>query len=340
MTNRRKFIQKGLLTAGATTLSSNWAYAKDDGPDYFTLAVLPDTQNYSYRYPDVYTSQTRWLKENAQKYRIPFVCHEGDIVQFNDVVEWERAVVSHKELDGNLPYGLNVGNHDFNWTWVNGKRGKMVRDTCRIDQFFPPSKYDKESWWGGCFENRNHNSYQYFEGPGGLKFLVLNIEFAPRDIALDWGTTVIEKHPDHRVIVITHAYMDNDDTRLGEGDKGVKLYFPDDNDGDSMWEKFVRKHKNIFLVMSGHVCRDSRNNWKFDTSYTETGLLTSKGDHGNEVHQILADYQSRPNGGDGFLRLMRFTPENNEIEVKTYSPFKDEWLIASHNQFTLPYSMT
>ena len=215
MTNRRKFIQKGLLTAGATTLSSNWAYAKDDGPDYFTLAVLPDTQNYSYRYPDVYTSQTRWLKENAQKYRIPFVCHEGDIVQFNDVVEWERAVVSHKELDGNLPYGLNVGNHDFNWTWVNGKRGKMVSDTCRIDQFFPQSKYDKESWWGGCFENRNHNSYQYFEGPGGLKFLVLNIEFAPRDVALDWGATVIEKHPDHRVIVITHAYMDNDDTRLG-----------------------------------------------------------------------------------------------------------------------------
>jgi hypothetical protein len=37
---------------------------------------------------------------------------------------------------------------------------------------------------------------------------------------------------------------------------------------------------------------------------------------------------------------MRFTPENNEIEVKTYSPFKDEWLTASHNQFTLPYSMT
>ena len=58
------------------------------------------------------------------------------------------------------------------------------------------------------------------------------------------------------------------------------------------------------------------------------------------MHQILADYQSRPNGGDGFLRLMRFTPENNEIEVKTYSPFKDEWLTRVHNQFTLPYSMT
>ena len=91
---------------------------------------------------------------------------------------------------------------------------------------------------------------------------------------------MIKKHPEHRIVVVTHAYMDNDDTRLGKGDKGIKFYFQDDNDGDSMWEKFVKKHKNIFLVMSGHICRDSRNNWKFDTAYTETGLLTSKGDHG------------------------------------------------------------
>ena len=77
--------------------------------------------------------------------------------------------------------------------------------------------------------------------------------------------------------------MDNDDTRLGEGDKGVKLYF-DDNDGDSMWEKFVRKHKNIFLVMSGHVCTPAKTEVRHQLH--RTGLLTSKGDHGNDVHQI------------------------------------------------------
>ena len=41
MTNRRKFIQKGLLTAGATALSSNWTYAKDDGADYFHTGSTP-----------------------------------------------------------------------------------------------------------------------------------------------------------------------------------------------------------------------------------------------------------------------------------------------------------
>ena len=29
---------------------------------------------------------------------------------------------------------------------------------------------------------------------------------------------------------------------------------------------------------------------------------------GNQVVEILADYQKRTNGGDGFLRLIRFVP--------------------------------
>ena len=58
------------------------------------------------------------------------------------------------------------------------------------------------------------------------------------------------------------------------------------------------------------------------------------------MHQILADYQARPNGGNGFLRLMRFVPEQNKIEVSTYSPFKNEWLRETHNQFVLNYKMS
>lgn len=34
-----------MLTTGAAALAPNWTRAQDDGPDYFTLAFLPDTQN-------------------------------------------------------------------------------------------------------------------------------------------------------------------------------------------------------------------------------------------------------------------------------------------------------
>ena len=35
---------------------------------------------------------------------------------------------------------------------------------------------------------------------------------------------------------------------------------------------------------------------------------------------FLSDYQSLSNGGDGWLRIMEFSPANNEITVTTYSP--------------------
>lgn len=333
---RRRNFFKAAVAAGSTLmLPERWARAAQDGPEFFTLGVLPDTQNYSRDFPHVYTSQTRWLKENAEAYRMPFVCHEGDVVQFNDYVEWERAVESHKEIDGVIPYGLNVGNHDYSWSWIKGERGNIIRESSRIDQFFPVSKFEKESWWGGCMDQSMHNTYQFFEGPGGLKFIVVNIEFFPREESLNWANAVLEKHPDHRAIIVTHAYMYNDDTRIGPGDSWD--YRLNGADGEDMWEKLVRKHRNIFLTLSGHICSGPDG---YDPSWTETGLLTSEGDNGNQVHQILADYQARPNGGDGFLRLIRFVPENNQIEVTTYSPFLDEWLREPHNQFVLNYEMS
>lgn len=332
---RRQFLKNTSVLTASVLLPEKWMKANKDGPDFFTLGVLPDTQYYSREFPHVYTSQTKWLRENAEKYRIPFVCHEGDVVQYNDYIEWERAVESHKQLDGIIPYGLNVGNHDYSWSWIEGKRGKIIRESSRIDQFFPASKFEKNSWWGECMDKSMHNSCQFFKGPGNLKFIVLNIEFFPRKKALEWGNYILDKYPTHRAIVVTHAYMFNDDTRIGPGDSSD--YQLNGANGEDIWEKLIRKHRNVFLTLSGHICSGPKGH---DPKWTETGLLTSKGDHGNLVHQILADYQARPNGGNGFLRLMRFLPEQDKIEVSTYSPFKNEWLRETHNQFVLNYKMS
>ena len=57
------------------------------------------------------------------------------------------------------------------------------------------------------------------------------------------------------------------------------------------------------------------------------------------IHQIVADYQSRVNGGDGLLRIMTFDPANDEIYVQTYSPYTDTYETDDDSQFTLPYEM-
>jgi hypothetical protein len=43
-------------------------------------------------------------------------------------------------------------------------------------------------------------------------------------------------------------------------------------------------------------------------------------DAGNRLLEMLADYQTRHNRGDGWLRLTRIVPASNEIQVRTYSP--------------------
>ena len=70
---------------------------------------------------------------------------------------------------------------------------------------------------------------------------------------------------------------------------------------------------------------------------TKTGAarLTSTGVSGNNMHQILANYQMRAQGGEGYLRLVEFLPDGKTVQVKSYSPFLDKYLTDDAQQFTL-----
>ena len=46
----------------------------------FTIIMLPDTQHYSRKWPELFMAQTQWVKENRDKENIVFVTHVGDIV--------------------------------------------------------------------------------------------------------------------------------------------------------------------------------------------------------------------------------------------------------------------
>ena len=81
--------------------------------------------------------------------------------------------------------------------------------------------------------------------------------------------------------------------------------------------------------------------------HLSVGRRVAKGDQGNAVHEILANYQGLANGGNGWLRLMRFVPAANKIEVSTHSTRFDRqmkegdprWSRLADNHFTLPYRM-
>lgn len=290
---------------------------------YFTIVALPDTQFYSQRYSEIYHSQTKWIKAQKNALNIVFVLHEGDITQTNVEKEWNVANDAMSILDDVVPYCVITGNHDM------GPLGTALsRDTRLFNKYFPISRFENKPWYGGHLGTETDNGY-YFLNAEGMQFMILCLEFGPRDEVLDWANQVVSNHKEYRTIINTHCYMNHDDTRVGKGDEDTPRFFPiKANDGEEMWETFVRKHENIFLVLSGHVRGDG------------LGRLTSDGDHGNKVHQILANYQMRENGGNGWLRLLKFVPSENRIVVQTYSPYLKKYAIGERNQFELEYVMS
>ena len=290
-----------------------FAQETNTAEESFSIVLLPDTQNYSEKYADTYAAQTLWVRQQAKQDNIKFVVHLGDIVQTStQKPEWENADRAMRLLDGVVPYSVAPGNHDM---------VVKTRDTKLYNQYYSPERFAEEPWYGGHMGDNNDNNFCFFEA-SGMKFMIINLEFAPRDETLAWAATVTRKYPDRRVIVATHCYM-----RPDQRDTGCATsYKIAGNSGEQIWQKLVRRQPNIFLVVSGHVLG--------------VGLQTSTNDAGGKVLEMLTDYQGLPNGGDGWLRSLQFVPAENKIHVKTYSPVLNRHNTDAKETFSLDYEMT
>lgn len=190
-----------------------------------------------------------------------------------------------------------------------------------FSEYFPLASFQNLPTFGGIYDKepeRMENSYHHFEA-GGRKILVLCLEFGPRKDVVRWANEVTKAHPAHEVILITHAYMYYDDTRYDWKNLGTKQNWnphayavakntgDDVTDGAELWEQLVSQHENFILTLNGHVLNDG------------LGRLTSQTPAGRDVHQMLVNYQVRPHGGDGWLRLLEFQTDGT-IAVTDYSP--------------------
>jgi predicted phosphodiesterase len=299
--------------------------------DSFTLVVLPDTQNYCQSYPEQFLGQTEWIVEAKKDRNIAAVLHLGDITNQNTPVQWDNAVRALTRLDGNVPYFFVPGNHDYS-------AGGSCKDrTTLLNDYLPVGKYRDLPTFGGTYDkepDRMENSYHKFSA-GGRDFLVIGLEFGPRKDVVRWASEVAAANKERAAILITHAYMYYDDTRYSWKEYGAKQNWnphaygvakateDDVSDGDELWAGLVGKHENFLLTLNGHVLGDG------------LGRMVSKTDAGRDVHQVLVNYQMRPKGGDGWLRLLEFCSDGKTVKVFDYSPTRDERNESKQNQFEM-----
>src|SRR5690606_28470911 len=75
------------------------------------LVLLPDTQTYAEKHPEIRDPQIDWILKGANK--IDMGIQEGDWTQDNNDEGCARVRNSFKRLDGKVPYVLAVGKHDM-----------------------------------------------------------------------------------------------------------------------------------------------------------------------------------------------------------------------------------
>ncbi len=297
----------------------------------FTVIALPDTQYYSESYPNILTSQMQWIVNNAASMNTKAVLGLGDIVNNgNSPTEWTTADTAYKLLDAaHIPYFATIGNHDYD---NNNPPG---RTSVQFNKYFGPARYRSSYWstpyWQSSYPANSNENFYGVLNINGQPYLIMALEFYPRDSVLTWAAQVIQSNADKQIILTTHAYEYFDNTRVSSCNSFNAQYYGlgADNDGDSMWAKLMRQYSNITLVLSGHEIRGA--------GQDAAGHRMDLGVHGNLVNQILANYQNMTNGGNGYLRVMRFHPSSDTIDVSTYSPYLNSFLTDSTNQFTIPW---
>lgn len=290
-------------------------------PD-FTIVAVPDTQYYVSSLhggnPAMFLAQTDWILSNRPIRNIAFVTQLGDCVENGDNggddLEWRHATNALYRLETpvvpllpfGLPYGVAVGNHD------QSPIGNPLGTTAFYNQYFGVNHFAGRTYYAGHYGADNDNHCEFFSA-GGLDFMIVHLEYdvAANASVLGWANSLLQTHSNRLAIVVSHWL-------IGTGDPGAW-----GAQGQATYNA-LKGNANLRLMLCGHVPGEGR---RADTF------------NGRTVHTLLSDYQGRSNGGDGWLRILEFSPSNNVIRVSTYSPVLGRFETDSDSQFTLPFDL-
>jgi hypothetical protein len=271
-----------------------------------------------------------WIVAAREARGIEFVTHVGDVVAFADrAAEWARARDALDRLDGVVPYSIAVGDHEYDpEEYKDGSVANYLAN-------FGPQRYAGYDWYLGSHPD-GLSHLQTFTA-GGRTFLHLAVEWEPLGASddpatpLGWARAVLEANPHVPTIVTTHAYLWDRPGEEGHfGWRGREAYvYADDGvtkryvgpTGEKLFATLVEPFPQVFMVLGGHFHL---------APLPDRGRFhqVSRNAAGLEVYEVLSNFQSWPNGGDGWLRTIEFLPGGgagglDRIAVETYSPSRE-----------------
>jgi hypothetical protein len=270
---------------GQTTTAAN-PYAAPESYD-FSIAWYSDTQYYSEQYHQHYMDMTDWIIANKEALDIRYVFHTGDIAdEFNEEYEFAFARSQQEKLEqAGIPTGVLGGNHDV-------AHGNMTYDL--YWKYFGEKYYADNSYYGGSYRN-NLGHYDIVD-VDGQEILFISISWDIYTPETDWINSVLDANPGVPAIITTHG--------------GINATAAESYTSRILQNDVCKNHPQVLAILNGHYHGSSLNFVK----------LTSDDGVEHTLYQICTDYQSAPEGGSGYIKMLYFDLANNKIYLNSYSP--------------------
>lgn len=275
------------------------------------------------------------------------VHHDGTLT-----FEIPKAIEGYQLIsDAGIPFGIAPGNHDYDAWWVvaapppdvDGSAPNSASEVAPVDSivhigglnnfrmaFGSNTDFFRDEEWYVSGYQGGGSSAQVFSA-GGYRFLHLALEMQAGDNVVTWAQGVIDNYAGLPTIISTHDYLNSKGERLPNRNMDLALVDPEgNNSAEELWQEFISKTDQIFMVLSGHQ--------------TGQALRIDENDDGHEVYQILADFQGRrqvaldagqplgaegtvPPSGDGWFREMVFHTHGADprVDIRTYSSHYDSY---------------
>ena len=205
---------------------------------------------------------------------------------------------------GGIPYSVGPGNHDL----------PISTSTSLYPTYFGSSRFSDKIWYGGNYSSDNYNNYSLFSA-SGMDFILINLQYDPTAAMLAWADGLLKANTDRRAIVVSHGILNTNDAFTSQG---TAIFAA------------LKHNANLFLMLCGHM----------HSTNDGAAYRAEAGDDGHIIHIMLANYQEYANGGNGYLRILRFSPADNKIYATTYSPYDGGYISTFPDQMEMEYDMS
>ena len=227
--------------------------------------------------------------------------------------QYSMASNLFNKLDSNkIPYSIVPGNHDYDCI----DTPILWRDTRNFRKFFGADRYIDKDWFLD-HDISERNMVQKFNA-NGQDLLHIGMEWQPSDKAIKFAQESIIKNINTPVIITTHHHLEPGDNPHFNDYEKITPNSSGGNNPEQLFKKLIEPFPQVFLVLSGHL---------YGSGYLESKTLLNK-----KVHQIVANYQSDPNGGNGWMNILKFIPDQSTMDIKITSPSFESGQVQGENR--------